>query len=476
MDPQDAFPSQNPLPPPITARSNDSSTKFSFETAESLQIHIEAPSSAKPLSKPPIQRERSFRSLFKKKAPVTLSVEPEHDRHSLHVPLPALPTFSDVSDAISHSSDEHVLKSSSKISAKWQVRKHNLDKGEESDPKLLEASKFLADKYYDAFNYHWMELAQHYCFGGLIKDAFATKRYSLSEKLLHNVLINWLLMGGDVLGHPHFGLDAAFKEDYDVYALSQLTEVSTLLKFLVPLIGALDIFKQAISHFKEHNDDGGVLGKRDANVRALADAADKEGFPIPLAQALYSNWVIQFENVDFSDGNVVLFFRRSARNSLVIKYLVEEGVFNELLSVVEQNAETHSIEPAHDNILELAPSLALLSLSNQEVHMFLDSFLHKDNQTALGLALYGVANALHTQKFHNRAINIFEISANLTSDLDCCLMAAVGLSNGYGYGKKHGKEARFHRKKRVASIYRIVKNNGGKLDMGTSWAFKEKYD
>lgn len=435
------------------------------------------------------------------------------NRAQLQIPLgtssPPLSPMSPISNYSYKSDDESESMHSlgvgvgGKISNKWQIHRHNFDKSDENDPKLLEFNKFLTDHYYDAFNYNWQEIAEMYTFGGLISKVFSPKRLTtagaleptaatnsavLGDRALQNVLMNWLLLGGDTQGDEQFALLDDFVGNIDLYAVNDSGELNSLLKFFAPLVKALDVFKQAVAYFKENTDDNAKLRERNASVEILEKVADKKGLPIPLAQALLANWLIQFNSDDnnqsngsgngntFSDERIMQLFRKSARNSLVIKYLYVKGYFTQLVNYLAELEKQVSPTEIASNSVPALSQLQDIAITNQELQMFVQSFLLKDNQTSLGLSLYGIANAVHLAKQFNKAINVFELSANLTFDLDCCAMAAEGLSAGFGFGRKHGKENKFHRKKRIAKIYRIMKENGGTVDVGTSWAFKDKYD
>ncbi|GMM33397.1 hypothetical protein DASC09_007220 [Saccharomycopsis crataegensis] len=463
------------------------------------------------------KREKSFRNFFKKKpapsssssrrsSPVKatqssegpLGIEDDLNalkintasRQNLQIPSPLSPNLSIASDASFRSDDESSLtaSSTSKISTKWKMMRNNFDKNEEHDHKSMMISKYLMDHYYDSDNFNWEEISEIYLFGGVVSHVFSKKGVSLTTKKQCNVLMNWLLLGGDKYGEETFLLDHEFIDNIDIYTLEDSKQLALLLKYFAPLVKTLDLFKQAVSFFKENTDNNEKLKEKSNNVKVLESVSNKRGFPIPLSQALYANWLIQFTdgaaNDEFSsqqkfqDQDVMRYFRRSARNSLVLKILHNSHYFDGLLDYLKEAERKNPTGSIPTSISVYAPSLASMntSITNQELNMFVSTFVEKDNQTSLGLALYGIANSCHVQKYFNKAINIFELSAHLSFDRDCCLMAVEGLSNGYGFGKKHGKESKFHRKRRLAHIYRIMKTRHGESDVGSSWAFKSKYD
>lgn len=444
--------------------------EFTFEAPEvAIQVDSDL---TETFSKPIPKREKSFRNFFKRKSEVpgtperTMTSGTFGGSSSLHVPISS-PTFSSHSDNVSaHSlrSDEESGSTSvgDKLSTKWKIHRHNLDKNDQADVRQLQLSSYLAEHYYDAFNYNWEEMADMYMFGGKLTSIFnATGK--LGQEQFESSLMTWLLLGGDEKGGLGFSLDHEYVENQEFYAQEDTRSLETLLEYFVPLVQALDVFKRAVSYFKENTDNYDQLKQRDSNVEILESVADKKGLPIPLSQVLLGNWLIQFashsEAPDFSDEKILSLFRRGARNSLVLKYLYAKGYFTEFMEHLSAQGQDRAAN----------------QLTFAEMHSFLTAYFVKDNQTSIGLSIYGIANSYHVKKSFNKAITMFEIGAHISHDLDCCSMAAMGLSNGYGYGKKHGKDNKFHRKQRIAKIYRIMKDNGGVLDVGTSWAFKEKY-
>lgn len=114
----------------------------------------------------------------------------------------------------------------------------------------------------------------------------------------------------------------------------------------------------------------------------------------------------------------------------------------------------------------------------------LNKFLSKDNNTSLGLSLLHLGEFFQVKGDINSATNIWEISAHLTRDPECCQMAVWGLSDGYGSGNKYkllnklGKKTKtnkYNTKRRIAQLYRIA-NEKNKKDIGVSWVWKDKYD
>lgn len=378
----------------------------------------------------------------------------------------------------------NTVSSSSSLLNKLHAKRHNYDKSDDKDAAVLEFNNFLSEKYYDLFNFNWDELAQIYLFGNLFSTIFNISG-TANPKELKNKIFGWLLAGGDQTGSVNFEFS---NNNFNSSQIENTDEA--ILQLLVSLVICLDPFKNAVSHLKQitegdlHNKNRsnpnpqGIKSQNQDHSNLEKVATKNSGIPIPLSQALLANWMVEFENEGgFNDSKSLLMFRRAARNSYALQYLINSGFFESALKLLEK-------------LLKLTPSILLAErfgnfLVNQnnfgdynlqEAFFHLNAMLMKDNRTSLGMSLFGIANILHSERSYNKAINLFEIGAHLSFDLDCCGMAAMGLNNGYGFGKKHGKEFKFQRKRRAAQIYRIIKANGGELDVGTSWAFKDKYD
>lgn len=182
------------------------------------------------------------------------------------------------------------------------------------------------------------------------------------------------------------------------------------------------------------------------------------GFNIPLAHAMFGNWLLLF-NSDLTvesnyDNELILqYFRKAARLALAVRRLVE----------------TNAIDYSH---------------YEGNSHLTLKTYFNKHNTFALSIALHNLGEFYHVHQDVDVAVNLWEVNTHLTSDLESGNLAILGLTDGFGYGNKYktlnklGKKSKtnkFNTKRRIAHLYRVI-IQGGANEVGMLWVWKEKYD
>lgn len=192
--------------------------------------------------------------------------------------------------------------------------------------------------------------------------------------------------------------------------------------------------------------------------KLIRDANRSDGLCVPLAIAMFGNWLLSYNKGDVSNNydNELIFnyFRKGARLALALRKL----------------------RPV------LQPAVESFAKPDQ---ILLNRFLNKDTDNALALSLYSLGEYYQHGHNHNVAVTLWELGCQLTKDLESGNLAVLGLTNGYGFGNrikehshigKRSKTNKFNTKRRVAHLYRILLQRPDFHEYGVSWATKEKYD
>lgn len=186
-----------------------------------------------------------------------------------------------------------------------------------------------------------------------------------------------------------------------------------------------------------------------------------DGFNIPLAHAMFGNWLLSYNKDTTVENNydnefILKYFRKAARLSLVVRKLVNNHYFDHALNTFAGNE--------------------LLTLK---------TYLNKHNTFALSIALHNFGEFYQVHHAFDISINLWELNCHLTKDSESGNLAILVLTNGFGFGNKYktlnrfGKKSKtnkFNTKRRIAHIYRILIKDATNDEVGTSWVWKEKYD
>lgn len=193
--------------------------------------------------------------------------------------------------------------------------------------------------------------------------------------------------------------------------------------------------------------------------KLIRDANRSDGLCVPLAIAMFGNWLLSYNKSDDVANNydnvlILNYFRKAARLAMALRKLTPE------------------LEPAVE------------SFPPQE-QILLKRFLIKDTNNALALSLHSLGEYYQHIHDHNVAVTLWELNCHLTGDLESGNLAILGLTNGYGFGNKikehshigkRSKTNKFNTKRRIAHVYRILLKRPDFNEYGVSWATKEKYD
>lgn len=229
-------------------------------------------------------------------------------------------------------------------------------------------------------------------------------------------------------------------------------DAQALLREVTP---ALQEFKKVLDLYAESDTN---LKRQDLFEIFSKYANHSEGLCIPLAIAMFGNWLLSYNrdsNVENNyDNSLILnYFRKGLRVALVMK--------------------------------ELAPRLkTFLDETDKHKKILLKKYMEKDNDLALSLCLHSLGEYYQYMHDYNMAVTLWELNGHLTADLDSGNLTVLGLSDGYGFGNKikesrfgkRSKTNKFNTKRRVAHMYRILMERPDFREFGVSWATKEKYD
>lgn len=193
--------------------------------------------------------------------------------------------------------------------------------------------------------------------------------------------------------------------------------------------------------------------------KLIRDANRSEGLCVPLAIAMFGNWLLSYNKSDSVANNydntlILNYFRKAARLSMALRKITPE------------------LENAVSGFEKLDAIL-------------LNRFLGKDATNALSLSLHSLAEYYQHIHNHDVAVTLWELNCHLTGDLESGNLATLGLTDGYGLGNKikehshlgkRSKRNKFNTKRRIAHLYRILLKRPDFHEYGVSWATKEKYD
>lgn len=287
---------------------------------------------------------------------------------------------------------------------------------------------------------NWDDLAEIIIFGDSFKNLFYDN---------DNVLFYYLLHGeqehGDFVYHNFLRNVNIPNVEVDLY------------KFLQGLLKDLATYDEILELYSSSNNNVGSEKLFDT----FRSYTTFNGFNIPLAHAMFGNWLLSYNKDETVENNydnefILKYFRKAARFALGIRKLVSNHYFESALSKFSGN------------------DLLLLK-----------TYLNKHNTFALSISLHNFGEFYQVHHAYDISINLWELNCHLTKDSESGNLAILGLTNGFGFGNKYktlnklGKKSKtnkFNTKRRIAQLYRILIKDGSTEEVGTSWVWKEKYD
>lgn len=294
-------------------------------------------------------------------------------------------------------------------------------------------------------NLNFDQIVEIYLFGNTIESIFP------NNTQLMNYLLNSHLENGEL----------KFYKTTPSHILS--LSVSDLINYFTIILSQLDDFNEILNAYKLQEE---KKKTSDFNSKETFDKleffANAHGITLPMAQSMFGNWLLSYAKggteTNYTDVRIMNHFRKAARMSLILRKLNLSGYFKDL---------TNS------------------SSFNKYEHIAIQRFLNKDNDFALSMALFSIAEYYQYVHGFDTSINYWECNGHVTRDVESCNMAIWGLSDGFGGGNKvkkldklgNGlKRNKYNTKRRIAHLTRILSKNGGQAEYGTSWVWKEKYD
>lgn len=297
----------------------------------------------------------------------------------------------------------------------------------------------------------WDYIIETYLFGDLIENVFHLgnlESYQRNHELM-DFLLNSHLESGEFRFTPIPTIGTHIPQEEILEAIKSI---------LIQLDDFNDILTFYKAEFETHNDTKTFKSLETFNK--LETFANKKGFTLPMAQSMFGTWLLSFakggDDSNYNDVRIMNQFRKAARMSLVLRKLNENQFFEECIKIL-----------------------------NREEQISIRRFLKKDNEFALCMAIFSIAEYYQHVHGFDTAVNYWEANAHLTRDVESCNMAIWGLGDGLGGGNKvkkldrlgsGSKRKKYNTKRRIAHLYRILIKNGGVPGYGTSWVFKEKYD
>lgn len=286
-------------------------------------------------------------------------------------------------------------------------------------------------------NLNWYEICEVYLYGDLLKKIYPSNEY-LMQYLFYNQLESGELIFKNNLNNE------------DIININYSQSLKKLINDLNNFDEVLDLYS-----VNQQNLNSSKL------FQIFKDFANHDGFSIPLAQAMFGNWLLSYNKDDTIDNNydnelILTYFRKAARFSYAIKKLNDEKYFDNLVN----------------------------EFNDKERSMF-KTFLNKNNNFALGISLHNLGEYYQVHNEYDVAVNLWEINCHLTKDNDSGNLAILGMTDGFGFGNKFktlnklGKKSKtnkFNTKRRIAQLYRVLIKAGVNQEVGTSWVFKDKYD
>lgn len=237
------------------------------------------------------------------------------------------------------------------------------------------------------------------------------------------------------------------------YHASELVIPEALLQDVLPVINdfnhILDLYAESRANAQ----------KPELYEKLIRDANRSSGLCVPLAIAMFGNWLLSYKKSDEGTSNydnvlIMNYFRKAARLSIALRHLAPK------LEVAVPN-----FEPLEQILLR--------------------RFLNKDTDSALALSLHNLGEYYHHIGDEDTAVTLWELNCHLTGDQESANLAILGLTDGFGLGNrlkernligKKSKTNKFNTKRRIAHIYRILMKRPDYDEYGVSWATKEKYD
>lgn len=300
-------------------------------------------------------------------------------------------------------------------------------------------------------NLNWNEIFEIYLFGNLVSAIFTDNQSIISSldaekgtlaggEKQNDYLMSYLFNNPFEKGELKFTIDK--------FLIKSVSEESIVLHF-DSLLKNLDYFEQILSLYSDENN-----YESDKLFHLFQEFIGKLDFPIPLALSMFGNFLLSFggSKFDYQNEEVMIYFRKAARFSWIIKLLNEDGYFERVMG---------NFTPSDQQRLK--------------------QFFNKDNKLALSISLYNLGEFYKSHNDIHTAINIWELNARLTGDQESCNLAIWGLTDGYGSGNKvtllnkFGKKSRTNKhntKRRIAQLYRLQDSE----TVGLSWIWKSKYD
>lgn len=341
-----------------------------------------------------------------------------------------------------------------KTRRKWSLSRHNdetptIYRDNFSNQRHFEyVNKLLLDTYYskstqEDFELDWDGILEILLFGDYLASIFADDTAQLFSYLLH--------------GHLESG-DVVFSSPIDASSTYRLAE-KDIVEVLKALLANMVVFNEVLELYL--NSSQNLYSEKLFELFKNSTSLPGPVMQIPLAQAMFGNWLLSFNNDSTATNNyenelILNYFRKAARLAIVTRKLHQLHFFDSALASFE----------GKDNIL-------------------LAHFFNKDNTFALGISLNNLAEFY---QFHNEfhiSTNIWELNCHITKDKESGDLAILGLTNEFGYGNKYrtlnkfgkkNKICKFNNKRRIAQIYRILIKAGSNDEVGTSWVWKDKYN
>lgn len=317
----------------------------------------------------------------------------------------------------------------------------------ETTSRVLDESQYLGSTR-AVLDLEWDCIVETYLFGDRIEHVFIIG--SLSEAEQRNVLMNYL-----VNSHYEAG-QYRFQPPLNTRDMAQV-DPDIVLKSLSQCLDQLDDFNEILSLYKLRKDFKSI-----DDFIGLESFANAPGMTLPMAQSMFGSWLLSFAQdgaiANYKDARIMNQFRKAARRALVVRRLHASGYFASALT------------SSHFNEYEA---------------IALNRFLEKDNRFALSMALNSIAEYYQYSCGYDTAANYWECNAHITGDIESCDLAIWALRDGFGSGNKvrtrdkwggGAKRNKYNTKRRIAHLTRILTENGGQVEYGLSWVWKEKYN
>lgn len=281
----------------------------------------------------------------------------------------------------------------------------------------------------------WQDAAEVLLFGGPLDELFEPAH-----------LLNYLVNSSRELGEVRWSNLSRYHDDMRL----------DVPELLYSLQGKLASFNEVLDLYAELDSN---VRRPELFERFSGFANDSDGLCIPLAVAMFGNWLLTYNRdatleSNFENTLIVDYFRKAARLALALL---------KAQPLLEQSAAG----VAKPQMLQL------------------QRYWGKDCRNALSTSLHGLGEYYQFVKEHDVAVTLWELNCHLTGDAELGQLAIMGLTDGYGFGnrtKEHNrlgkklKTNKFNTKRRIAHLYRILLKDPNFSEYGVSWATKPKYD